>query len=136
MNDHRRMAVDAYTLTSNQHLAFALVFFFGQIALFLLAFLVLTFMISKVYNIFFDLVEVLLFFNDIDLQPLRQTTQNFLAMVEKTSESASASDQNQDFQEGKDASILLRPPFYPSRSIHRGKMDIEANLMADQSRGG
>lgn len=70
-------------LTTSSSLTY--VFFFLQIATFTAAFFIFTLIFSRLYRIIFDLVEVLLYMEPLDLQIVKQATRAFLDLVERSS---------------------------------------------------
>lgn len=66
----------------------AVSFYILQIILFASAFLLFILMFSKLYQIFYDLVEVLMYFEPIEASLIRHTNRTFLELMERTSSGA------------------------------------------------
>ena len=75
---------------------------------------------SRIYRLFYDLVEVLLFFENVETQIIRQGNKSFLDMIEKTSSGmiSSSKDSHNEFQSPniKENQSKISPPRYDKES--------------------
>ena len=91
-----------------------------EIILFFLAFCMFMLLFSRIYRLFYDLVEVLLFFENVETQIIRQGNKSFLDMIEKTSSGmiSSSKDSHNEFQSPniKENQSKISPPRYDKES--------------------
>lgn len=110
----------------------ALIFVIIEILVYIMALSMVNVLFSKLYGLFYDLVEVLLFFDAVDIHMLRQNNKSFLELIEKTStgslsiQKGSANEiQSQQYKEPNSKEIPIEEQ-RSHRHLHHGSDQKQA----------